>query len=123
MLMETPEQKTQADSAMADAASKFQAEMRVYEKTITVPRDREWFEKIALPLEQFDRAWARIQPLSRESKQKEAGALWMAEGLPAAVATSKALEDLGDFNETNGGALVALAVEAGAAARFWTLMI
>jgi len=81
------------------------------------------FGKIALPLEQFGQAWAKIQPLSREAKQKEAVALWMAEGLPAANATSKALEDLVEFNKTNGEAFGAVAAEAGVTARFWALTI
>jgi methyl-accepting chemotaxis protein len=123
MLMETPGQKSQAESAMADAVSKFQAELRVYEKTITTPRDRELFGKVALPFEQFGRSWTTIQSLSRESKQKEAVALWMSEGLPAANATSKTLEDLVEFNKTNGEASGAVAAEAGVSARFWTLTI
>jgi methyl-accepting chemotaxis protein len=123
MLMETPEQKSQAESAMAEAVSKFQTELRAYEKTITAARNRELFGKIALPVEQFNRVWARILPLSRESKQKEAVAIWMAEGLPAANATSKALEDLVDFNKTNGEGFVAAAAEAGVSARFWALTI
>src|SRR6266849_1453054 len=32
MLMDTPEQKSQAESAIAEAVSKFHAELRVYEK-------------------------------------------------------------------------------------------
>src|SRR5262249_29976584 len=42
-------------SAMADALSEFEAELRVYEKAITTSRDRELFGRIALPLDQVSR--------------------------------------------------------------------
>ena len=104
MLMETPEQKSLAESAMVDMAGKFQSELRFYEKTMTMAGERELFGKIAPPVEQFTRAWAGILPLSRESKQKEAAAIWMSEGLPAANAAGKAIQDLVDLNKTSAEA-------------------
>ena len=47
----------------------------------------------------------------------------MAEGLPAAAATSKALEAEVEFNAANGAANGAIASAAGASARFWALSI
>jgi methyl-accepting chemotaxis protein len=123
MIADTPQLKSEAESGMANVVSKFQAQLTAYEKTIATPRDRELFGKIALPLEQFNRVWARLLPLSRESKQKEVVALWSSELVPAAAATNKAIQDLVDFNKTNGEAYVATAVEAGVSARFWALTI
>jgi len=123
LLDETPEQKGQSQSEMANVMSKFQAELVVYEKTITTARDRDLFGKIAVPYEQFGRAWARVMPISRESKQKEAYALYVGECLPAATATGKALQDLVDLNKTNGEAYVAEANSAGESAMFWSMAI
>jgi methyl-accepting chemotaxis protein/methyl-accepting chemotaxis protein-1 (serine sensor receptor) len=123
MLMENSEQMSQAESALADGMSKFQAEMGAYEKTITQARDRELFGRIALPYEQFGRAWIKVQPLSRALKTKEAFDLWNTEGAAAANAAGKAIQDVVDLNKTQGEAYGAAAVEAGASARFWTLTI
>ena len=123
MLEETAEQKSQAESDMVSTMSKFQAEMKVYDKTITTPADREVFSKVGPPHEQFTRAWTKLLQLSRESKSREAFAVWNAEGLPAAVATSKAIEELVTSNKTDGEALVAAAIEAGDKAHFWSLII
>jgi methyl-accepting chemotaxis protein len=123
MLVESAELKSQADAEMADSISKFQAELTVYEKLIASPRGRELFARVALPLEQLNRAWARIAPLSRESKQKESVALWMTEGRPAAAAVTKAFDDLLDFNKTQTAELVAATGNAGVAASFWSMVI
>ena len=123
MLMESSAQKSQAESEMAAAAAKFQLTLIAYEKTITTSHDRELFGKVAPAFQRFSQAWAKIQPLSRQSSQSEAAALWMSEGLPAAVAISKVLDDLVDFNEANGEAFGLVAEEAGATSRFWTITI
>jgi methyl-accepting chemotaxis protein/methyl-accepting chemotaxis protein-1 (serine sensor receptor) len=121
--MDTPEEMRQAESALADGISRYQAELGAYEKTITDSRDRELFGKLAAPYEQFGRAWAKVQPLSREMKTKEAFALWNAEGAPAFAAVSKSLQDIVDFNRTNGETYVAAATDAGNSARLWALII
>jgi methyl-accepting chemotaxis protein len=123
LLADTPQLKSQAESSMADVVTKYQAELKVYENTISKPSDREMFAKIAPLYEQFSRGWARVLPLSRESKQKEAVAVWSAELVPAANATSKALQDLMEDNNKDGEAYVVNAIEAAVSARFWTLMI
>ena len=48
MLVESADQRSQADSSLAEAASKFQTEARGYEKTITTARDRELFGGLPL---------------------------------------------------------------------------
>jgi len=123
VLMDSSEGMTKTESALAEVTSKFQAELKAYEQTITSPIDRELFGKIALPYEQFGRAWAKVQPMSRELKKKEAFALWNAEGAAAAESAGKAIQDLVDLNKTQGEAYVVSAVEAGASARFWSLAI
>jgi methyl-accepting chemotaxis protein/methyl-accepting chemotaxis protein-1 (serine sensor receptor) len=123
LLMDTAEQKSQAESAVADAMSTFQAEMGAYEKTITQAHDRELLGKVAAPIEQFGRAWIRVKPLSRESKTKKAFDLWNAEGASAGIAASKAIKDLVELNKTQGEAFAAAAVEAGVSSRSWALML
>src|ERR1039457_831622 len=123
LLMDSAEQKSQGESAVADSMSKFQAEMGAYEKTISQARDRELFGKIAPPIEQFGRAWIRVKPLSRELKTKEAFDLWNAEGASAAIAASKAIKDLVELNKTQGETYVAAAVEAGVSTRVWALAL
>jgi methyl-accepting chemotaxis protein len=123
ILMDNAEQKSQAESAVVDTMSKFQAEMGAYEKTITQARDRELFGRIAPQYEQVGRAWTRVLPLSRASKTKEAFELWNAEGTTAAVAASKAIHDLVELNSTQGETYVTAAMEAGASARFWAVTI
>src|ERR1019366_1517794 len=123
ILMENAEQMRGAEAILAEATSKFETEMKAYEKTITAPRDRELFGKIALPYEQFGRAWLRVRPLSREAKTKEAFDLWNAEGATAAADVGKVLQDLVDLNKTQGETYVAGAVEAGVSTRSWALML
>lgn len=119
MLMETPEAKSQTEALIAEAAGAFSLQMNVYEKTVTTPRARELFGRLRPLYEQFRQSSAKIQLLSRDAKQKEALALWLAEGVPAAQATSKALADLVDLNEANGMASGASANAASESAQFW----
>jgi hypothetical protein len=78
MLVETPEQKSQADSDMANAMRKFQAEAKACEKNDhDSPRPRV-VPEVAPPIAQFNRAWAKIQSLSQASKQREAIGWWKA---------------------------------------------
>jgi methyl-accepting chemotaxis protein len=123
MLMETPAQKSQAESEMAAGVIKFQSEMSAYERTIATARGRELFGRTMLAFEKFSRVWARIQPISRESKQQEAVALWMAEGLPAANATSNVLAEMIELNKAESDAACASAAAATVAGRFWSAVI
>jgi len=123
MLSNTPEAMSQAESGIAEAQTKFQTELKAHEIPITNTRTRELFERIAPAQEQFDRAWARIQPLSRAIKPKEALTLWLAEGLPAALAAAKACEDEIEYNRAAGAASAALALTTGEATRFWLILI
>src|ERR1017187_8757985 len=123
ILMENADQMSQAEAVLAEVTTKFQAEMKTYEKTITAPGARELFGKIALPYEQFGRAWMRVRPLSRESKTREAFELWNREGAAAAAEVGKVLHDLVDLNKAQGEAYVAGAVEAGVSTRVWALAL
>jgi methyl-accepting chemotaxis protein len=122
MLSNTPEGMSQAESGIAEAQAKFQTELKAYETTITTTRNRGLFERIAPAQEQFDRVWAKIQPLSRAMKPKEALALWLAEGLPAALTASKACEDETGYNRANGASSAALAFTTTEATRFWLIL-
>src|SRR5260370_34523562 len=46
MLADTPEHKNKLESTMADLESKFQIEMKTYQKTIQTPKNQEHFEKL-----------------------------------------------------------------------------
>jgi methyl-accepting chemotaxis protein len=123
ILSNTPEGMSQAESSIAEAQAKFQTELKAYDITITNTRNRGLFQRIAPAQEQFERVWGRIQPLSRAIKPKEALALWLAEGLPAALTASKACEDAIEYNRADGAASAALASATGAATRFWLILL
>src|SRR5207248_665191 len=120
--VDNAEMKYQAESSIADAQNKFQVELRNYEKSILTARDRELFSKVRPAYDQFTRAWSKIQPISREMKSKEAITLWMAEGFPAALSTSKALEEEVALNKATGEASGAAATAAADSARLWSLL-
>ena len=115
--------KYQAESEIADAQGKFQTEQRNYEKTIYTARDRELFEKIAPAYDRFVTAWARIEPISREMKIKEAMTAWMSEGFPAAAAASNAIGEEVEFNHAAGEANSAAAMMTADSARLWSMLI
>jgi len=123
MLVETADEKRVAEASFEDADSKVQAELATYEKTITDPRVRELEAKVAPLCEQYNRVWAKMLPLSRDSKKQELADVYRVELLPVALAVNKTMQDLGDLSKANGEAYVAAAVDAGASARFWALTI
>jgi methyl-accepting chemotaxis protein len=123
ILSENPEHMSQAESAITDLQNKVQTEIRTYESTITNSRDRELFGRIGPAQEQLALEWAGIQPLSKALKTKEALALWLAKGLPAAVAAGAACDEEIEFNMANGGASAAAVLSTGGSARFWMILI
>lgn len=121
ILEETPEKKSRVDAELLEVEAKFRADMKAYTGTITTAHDRELFEKIVGSYEHVGRAWAKVLPLSRDSRTREATALWTEEGVPSVEETGKNLDSLVEMGRSDGDGFVGAAVEAGASARFWAL--
>lgn len=121
--LDSLELKNQAESSILNTQNRFQAEIRIYEKTITTSRERELFEKLGPVNDQFMRIWAKIQPLSREMKIKEAMSLWMTEAFPASAAANRLFDDINEFNTSHGAQNAAEVVGAAGIARVWSLLI
>jgi methyl-accepting chemotaxis protein len=120
---DTKEQRTGFEAGIADHEKKFVALLKAYEKTIFTQRDREVYEKI-LPLhEKLIRAWAKIQPISRSGKTKQAIAMWTAEVAPLAAERAKAIETLSELNKAIGEANSEIAMKAQSSGRVWILCI
>jgi methyl-accepting chemotaxis protein len=123
MEADSPDQMSEAEAAITDLDNKFQNELKLYEKSAMTARDRELYEKIAPAHDQFMRVWAKIQPLDRGAKAKEAIAIWRSEGAPAVAAVQRTVDDATDFNRTKGDQNGAEAASAGASARLWSILI
>ena len=123
MEADTPDQMSEVEAAMTELENKFQNELRAYEKTAVTAHDRELYEKIAPAHDQFMRVWAKIQPLDRGVKAKEAIAVWRGEGVPMVAAVQRTIDDETDFNRTHGDQSGAEAASAGASARLWSILI
>src|SRR5260370_28969368 len=96
ILADTPEQKSKLESTMADLESKFQVEMKTYQKTIQTAKSQEQFEKLGPVQERFFRIWTNILSLSRALKTKEAIAMWDGEARPVGDERARLLNDMSD---------------------------
>ena len=65
---DTPEEMSRLESTIAALESKYQAELRPYQKTIQTAQGRELFEKLGPLHERFNRIWSTILPLSRAAR-------------------------------------------------------
>src|SRR5271165_2935030 len=96
-----PDQKSRLESAIADLESKLQAEMKSYEKTITVAKGRELFEKLAPVHELLRGVWTEILPLSRAMKTKEAMVRW--DGAASVLEQQgKVIDELLEYKRVSG---------------------
>jgi methyl-accepting chemotaxis protein len=120
---DTPDNKGRLESTIADLGSKFQAEMKPYEKTIQTAQGRELFARLGPLHEQFNRIWAKILPISRELKTKEALAIWNGEAVPIGLERAKLLSEMAEQRKSVGDELGRLAIGAGETARFWSMLI
>lgn len=109
--------KTRAESDIAAARQKLDDNLRQYEKTITLPQDRELFERMGTAVQGFSREWEQLRALSRASKREEA--LVEYRQSPAFQELDKAIQDEIVFNKTNGDRNAQLTTGASNAARSW----
>ncbi len=121
----TPERKAQADARIADLESKFEAEMKNYEKTIQTETGRTLLEKIAPVQERIMRTWTEnILPLSRALKTNEALAVWQGEEASSVFnERAKLFNDMRDYRRTSGDESAQAAIAAGDSATFWSILI
>ena len=123
LFAESPEQMSEAESNISDLENKFQNELKTYEKTVSSSRGREVFERLAPAQDQVMRVWAKIQPLDRAAKPKEAMAIWRSEGAPITLARQRVFDAGLEYITTNGNEQGAEAASAGDSARFWAIII
>jgi methyl-accepting chemotaxis protein/methyl-accepting chemotaxis protein-1 (serine sensor receptor) len=117
-----PDQKSRLEATIADLESKLQAEMKSYEKTITVAKGRELFEKLAPVHELLRGLWAEILPLSRAMKTKEAVASW--DGASSVLEQQgRVIDELLEYRRLLGEESGKSAIAAGESAMFWTVLI
>lgn len=93
-------QKVEQD--MASTTVKLNADMKGYERRISRDEDRENFAKLQPELDAIDQAWAKVLPLSKAMKNKEAYALFKTAAMPHIVALRDQAEYLAQWNEKIG---------------------
>ncbi|HET8550316.1 MAG TPA: methyl-accepting chemotaxis protein [Bryobacteraceae bacterium] len=93
------------------------------QKSITTARDREIFSQLPPALDVWLALWPKIRPLSREAKAKEALQIINAEDAAAFARLGKVVDELRDFNKSNGDKNAAEVESASAAARWWVITL
>ncbi|MGD1069570.1 MAG: methyl-accepting chemotaxis protein [Bryobacteraceae bacterium] len=74
---DTADEKSKLEATIADLEGKFQAEMKVYEKTIQTAGSRDLIAQLAVARDRVNREWeAELLPLSRALRTREAMAVW-----------------------------------------------
>lgn len=116
-------QMASSETVIAAVTNRMVEELKAYEKTATSAHDRENVARLTSANENVMRAWTKILPLSRASKNKQALDLWMSEAVPAAEGRSKVLEEIADSNKASGDADADAATKAAAAGRLWMLTV
>jgi len=94
-----------------------------YEKTIFQAEDRELFSKIQPLLERYFRVWESVLPLSREGKNVEAFAKYIAEGNGLFAEAKAAVKVETDYNRRTGELYRVAAAAAASRARWLTGML
>lgn len=97
---QSPDEITSSETQLAALDRQFVAGLKEYEKTITIARDRQLFEKIPPAYSNLKRLCEKIYSISRSRRNLEALALFRAEALPAFIALQNALNDEAEFNRT-----------------------
>jgi methyl-accepting chemotaxis protein len=98
--------------------------LTAYEKTITTARDRDIYSRVGPAHARMMQVWAQVEQLDSEKKDQEALAMWRSQLVPAALEQIKAINDLTDFNKSNGDVNAEAATAAAFGARWlnWLMM-
>jgi methyl-accepting chemotaxis protein len=121
----TPERKAQAEAKIADSQSKFEAEAKMFEKTIQTPAGRALYEKMGPVQERVMRLWTeKMLPLSRALKTSEALEVWQGEEAASVFNERAALFDqIREQRKSRADELAQTTVDAGESASFWSILI
>ena len=98
-------QKLEQDSALTDA--RMAADMKNYESAITKDEDRDNFAKLQQQIDAINKGWARVLPLSRAMKDKEAYAAFKTDIMPHVYALRDQAQYIAEWNEKAGDRMVA----------------
>jgi methyl-accepting chemotaxis protein len=123
IVSDNPAEKSKLESTIADLESKFQAEMKPYEKTIQTTKGRELFDKLGPAHERFNRTWVNILPLSRALKTKEAMAIWNGEALVALQERAVVLNEQSGYRRDRGDESGKAIISTAESAQFWSTLI
>ncbi len=123
ILSENPQDMSQIESTIADLGSKYQAEMKAYEKTIQSDQGREMFARLETAQANVMRIWAVILPLSRAVKPKEAIAIWHGDGAAAFKERAGLFTEISEERKTQADETGKASVSTAESATFWTILI
>jgi methyl-accepting chemotaxis protein len=123
MLSGSAEEFAKFESSITELEGKFQAEMKNYEKTIKTPRGHELFEKLGPAQDRITQVWARVQPLSRALKNKEALEMWNAEAVPALAERNRLFVETLELRKSLADTNTREAISTGESASFWAMAI
>src|SRR5262249_1831598 len=117
------DQMARLESTIADLESKFQAEMKPYRKTIQTAQGRELFDKLGPLQDRFNSIWAKILPLSRARKTKEALEIWNTEALVVGQERARLLTEIAEQRRSVADEKGKAAITTGESAKFWSMLI
>ncbi len=123
MLTSDPSEVTSGEATVSELSNKLQAELNSYEKTIQTARARELFSSVAPLNERISAAWAKMLPLIRTQKNKEALDIWKGELIPLSRQRARLLSDMSEDRKAAAEDAGAAAIGAGDSARFWSVLL
>jgi methyl-accepting chemotaxis protein/methyl-accepting chemotaxis protein-1 (serine sensor receptor) len=101
----------------------FREAMARYERTIHLAEDREVFSKVQPAFEHYLESIRRANRVSDQMHSQEAVNLYIAEARPRVLRLMAAIDDLIDFNKTNGEHNAESARDANQSVQRWTLLL
>jgi len=121
ILAESPQEKSQWESTIADLERKFQSEMKTYEKTIQSAQGREQFEKLGPAQQRTIQAWQTILPLSRDGQTKQAMAVWRGEDAVAYKERAVLFDEMSEFRKSTADQTGKDSISTAESSGFWTV--
>lgn len=123
ILSESPEQMTQMESRIADLESRYENEMKRYEKTIQTAKAREQYDELIQIQAGIMREWSRIRPLSRLLKTKDCMAIWNGDAAVVYAKRAALFDRMLELRRGEGEEAGKSAIARGESATFWSTMV
>jgi len=107
------------DKELREAQTRFQDEMKAYEKTITQADDRQNFEALSHGYDRSLQSWTRVRSMTDGGKLAEVLALFQSETMPAFDEMQKASDAMVEWNQAWGVKLADMSAAGASAAKVW----